>query len=61
MYEVKRDGSVALRKYVDCTFVTDERIVDGFYYAAAIRYLHGLLADPWQLDRPPEIVNRDQL
>ncbi|WP_300639603.1 hypothetical protein [uncultured Oscillibacter sp.] len=61
VYEVKRDGSVALRKYVDCTFVTDERIVDGFYYAAAIRYLHGLLADPWQLDRPPEIVNRDQL
>ena len=42
-------------------FVTDERIVDGFYYASVIRYIHGLMNDPWQLDRPPEAVNRDQL
>lgn len=61
VYEVKRDGSVVRRKYVDCNFVTDERIVDGFYYASAIRYIHGLMNDPWQLDRPPEAVVRDQL
>ena len=61
VYETKRDGTVILRKYVDCNFVTDERIVDGFYYASAIRYIHGLMNDPWQLDVPPEVVNRDQL
>ena len=60
VYETRRDGSVVLRKYVDCNYVTDERIVDGFYYAAAMRCLHGLLHDPWQLDRPPEKVERDQ-
>ena len=61
VYETRRDGSVVLRKYVDCNFVTDERIVDGFYYASAICYIHGLMNDPWQLDRPPEVVNQDQL
>lgn len=60
VYETRRDGSVVLRKYIDCNYVTDERIVDGFYYAAAMRCLHGLLHDPWQLDRPPERVERDQ-
>ena len=59
-YEVQRDGTVARRKYVDCCFVTDERIVDGFYFAAAMRSLHELLSDPWQLDTPPEAVLRDQ-
>ena len=60
VYETARDGSVALRKYIDCCFVTDERIVDGFYFASTMRYLHGLLDDPAQLDAPPEAVNRDQ-
>ena len=60
VYETQRDGSVVRRKYIDCNFVTDERIVDGFYFASAMRYLHGLLDDPWQLDAPPEQVIRDQ-
>ena len=60
VYETRRDGSAVLRKYIDCCFVTDERIVDGFYFASAMRYLHGLLDDPWQLDTPPEAVIRDQ-
>ena len=60
VYEVQRDGTVARKKYVDCCFVTDERIVDGFYFAAAMRSLHELLSDPWQLDRPPETVLQDQ-
>lgn len=60
VYEVQRDGSVVTRKYLDCNFVTDERIVDGFYFASALRYLHGLLEDPWQLDQPPEEVLRDE-
>ena len=60
VYEVQRDGTVARKKYVDCCFVTDERIVDGFYFAAAMRSLHELLSDPWQLDRSPETVLQDQ-
>ena len=60
VYETLRDGTVVRRKYMDCNFVTDERIVDGFYYASAVRYLHSLLSDPWQLDQPPETVAVDQ-
>ena len=61
VFETKRDGSVELRKYIDCNFVTDERIVDGFYFASCMRYLHNLLSDPWQLDQPPEEVIRDEM
>lgn len=61
VYETARDGTVVRRKYIDCNFVTDERIVDGFYYASAVRYLHSLLSDPWQLDQPPETVVKDQI
>ena len=60
VFETKRDGSVVLRKYIDCNFVTDERIVDGFYFASCLRYLHNLLSDPWQLDTPPEEIIRDE-
>ena len=61
VFETKRDGSVVLRKYIDCNFVTDERIVDGFYFASCMRYLHNLLNDPWQLDVPPEEIVRDEM
>lgn len=60
VYETKRDGSSVLRKYIDWNIVTDERIVDGFYFASCMRYLHNLLSDPWQLDQPPEEILRDQ-
>ena len=60
VYETQRDGSVVLRKYIDCNFVTDERIVDGFYFASCMRYLHNLMHDPWQLDVPPEEIIFDQ-
>ena len=59
VYETRRDGSVVLRKYVDWNLVTDERIVDGFYFASALRYMRSLLHDPWQLDEPPAEVVRD--
>ena len=60
VFETQRDGAVVRRKYIDCCFVTDERIVDGFYFASTMRCLHSLLDDPWQLDNPPEAVVRDQ-
>ena len=59
VYETQRDGSVVLKKYMDWNLVTDERIVDGFYFASVLRYMRSLLHDPWQLDEPPAEVVRD--
>ena len=59
-YEMQRDGTVVFRKYVDACYVTDERIVDGFYFASVLRYIHNLIHDPTQLDLPPEEVREDQ-
>ena len=60
VYETQKDGSAVLRRYVDWNIVTDERIVDGFYFASCMRYLHNLMYDPWQLDEPPAEILRDQ-
>lgn len=57
--EVLADGSVVQRKYIDYTVNTDERIVDGFYYATALKYMKRLMAHPEQLDTPPEEVVHD--
>lgn len=57
--ELADDGSVVKRKYIDCTFVTDERICDGFYFASALKLIRRLLANPWQLDAPPQKVVTD--
>ena len=57
--EVQRDGSVKRCTYIDYTFVTDERICDGFYFASVLRYFRGLLQDPWQLDIPAEEIVPD--
>ncbi len=57
--EVLEDGTVVQRKYVDMKFVMDERIVDGFYYAAFFKYYKRILQHPEILDDPPETVLRD--
>ena len=57
--ELQEDGSVVQRKYVDVKFVTDERIVDGYYYATFFKYFRRLLAHPEVLDHPPAEVVRD--
>ena len=54
---VKDDGTVEVRKYIDYTVVSDERITDGSYYAAAMKLWYRLLCHPWELDKPPaEII-----
>ena len=58
-YEVTEDGSVVQRKYVDVKFTLDERIVDGYYYAAFFKHYKRILAHPEILDRPPEEVLKD--
>lgn len=57
--EILDDGTVVDRKYVDYTMNTDERIVDGFYFATVNKYLKKLLAHPEVLDTPPEEVRQD--
>ena len=57
--QVQEDGSIIQRKYVDLNVVTDERICDGFYYAAFMKYFTRLLRHPEQFDVPPEEVVPD--
>ncbi|MDE6880320.1 MAG: hypothetical protein K2P20_03065, partial [Oscillospiraceae bacterium] len=57
--ELERDGSVARRSYIDYTFVTDERICDGFYFASVLRFFRGILQNPACLDTPAAAVVPD--
>ena len=57
--EIQEDGSVVQRKYLDCKFCMDERIVDGFYYAAFFKHFKRILYKPEVLDTPPEEVLDD--
>lgn len=52
-------GDTITKKYVDFTWVTDERICDGFYYAAALKRIKSILLHPEVLDNPPEEVKED--
>ena len=57
-YEPQRDGTIAERRYIDYTLVTDERICDGYYYASALKYVKHLLKNPAVLsERPAEIID----
>lgn len=58
-YEVNAKGEVEKKEYVGYTVMMDERICDGFYFAAALKKLRRLLRDPWQLDVPPEDIIED--
>lgn len=57
--ELKSDGTVETKKYVDMGFTLDERICDGFYYAAVLKYLKRIFQDPARLDHQPETVVED--
>lgn len=57
--EVQEDGSVVQRKYIDIKFVLDERIVDGYYYAAFFKHYRSILRHPETLDLPPEEILSD--
>ena len=53
------NGEPVKKKYFDFKVVTDERIVDGQYYAAAFKRLKALLMHPEELDEKPETVKED--
>ena len=57
--EVLADGTVVQRKYVDIKLTLDERIVDGYYYAAMFKYFKRILAHPEVLDEPPAEILED--
>jgi len=57
--EVAADGTVEKKKYIDMTINMDERVCDGYYYAAVLKYLRRILANPERLDVPPEKVEKD--
>ncbi len=53
------EGNQIKRHYVDYSFNTDERIVDGFYYAAVLKDIKRTLAHTERLMEAPEVVKRD--
>ena len=57
--ELNADGEPVTRRYVDISMNTDERTVDGFYYATVLKHFHKICRNPSQLDFPPEEVIRD--
>lgn len=56
---VDEDGEVKIRPIIDFTVVTDERICDGYYYAAAFKLMRRYLKHPSVLLTPPEKVYQD--
>ncbi|MBE6632626.1 MAG: hypothetical protein E7623_08040, partial [Ruminococcaceae bacterium] len=58
-YKVCEDGSVKTMKYIDYTCTTDERIVDGHYYASAFKIFESYMKHPEKLELPPETVTED--
>ncbi|MEA4831527.1 MAG: hypothetical protein VB118_02775 [Oscillospiraceae bacterium] len=57
--ELNEDGQIQIKKLVDFTFVTDERICDGYYFASALKLLRQLCKNPAMLDIPPETIIDD--
>lgn len=55
-YELDSAGVVKRRQYMDFTFVLDERICDGYYYASSLRLLKNILKNPQQLDEVPTVI-----
>ena len=56
---MQEDGSIVQKKYLDMKFVLDERIVDGYYYAAFFKHYRALLRKPEMLDLPPQEILSD--
>ena len=57
--QILEDGTAVERKYVDFKFTLDERIVDGYYYAAFFKHFKRIIAKPEVLDNPPEEIKTD--
>ena len=47
------------KKFMDCNITVDDRVCDGFHYAAFFKNFQRVMANPEQLDLPPETVVQD--
>lgn len=56
---IDKSSEVVEKRYVDLKVVTDERTVDGFYYASAFKLFARLLQHPEKLESKPEFVVED--
>ena len=59
MLTTDREGNVVTKKFIEMKVVTDERICDGFYYAAAFKTIKRCVENPELLDVKPERVVDD--
>jgi len=57
--ELRPDGTVEERKYVDYKLVMDERCSDGFYFSQALKLFKNAIRYPQMLDVPPDAVIED--
>ena len=53
------NNNIVEKKYVNLKVVTDERIVDGYYYASAFKLYKTLVQHPERLELPPDKVEED--
>ncbi len=52
-------NNIVDRKYINIKVVSDERIVDGHYFASAFKLFKTLIQHPERLDLPPDSVECD--
>ncbi len=53
------NNDIIEKKYVNLKIVTDERIVDGHYYASAFKLYKTLIQHPERLEFPPDKIETD--
>jgi hypothetical protein len=56
---INKDNNIIERKYINIKIVTDERIIDGYYFASAFKLFKNLMMHPENLELPPEKVIED--
>ena len=57
--ELKPDGSIINRHFLDYNITMDDRICDGHYYSAALHDFRKYLKNPELLEQPPETIVED--
>jgi hypothetical protein len=58
-YTLSKDNSILEKRVVNIKIVTDERIVDGYYFAAAFKLFKKLMQSPEKLELSPEQILKD--
>lgn len=54
--KIEKDLNVINKKAIDLRIVVDERVVDGYYFASAIKYAKDIMSNPIELLQPPKNV-----